>query len=58
MVRTGRGMFYVNTLLELVTAKLWSIITKNDVWDSIFGNHALHLEVSDSSLASSGHFEK
>lgn len=61
MVRTGRGMCYVirfHKLLELVIAELWSIITNNDVWDSIFGNRALHLQVSDSSVASSGHFDK
>lgn len=46
MVRTGRGMCDVkrfHKLLELVTGDLWSIMTNNDVWDSIFGNHAFHM---------------
>lgn len=45
MVRTGRGMCDVkrfHKLLEPVTGQLWSIMTNNDVLDSIFGNHAFH----------------
>lgn len=61
MVWIGCGMCYVicfYKFFEFVIVELWFIIINNDVWDFIFGNCVLYLQVSDLSVVSFGYFDK